>query len=468
MSWLSVSASALSLLPGNLNPNPSTCGSAIYSTLTHRHTPLSSAYDNSLDEQDSTKRSNAVSFLDFARCEITCFRQRTSFVAVYSMARNVSSLPSDMPSLISDSDTSDSDNDSSSVNQRGRPIMVPRNPVPPARSSATPATRPAARPDPSVPVSSMPSPANSSRDAHSNPTTSAKDSQRVPSAPPVGAASSVTIPPSHQAPAFRHGSCVRAIGLQSRDDLNGCPGYVCGELDKSTQRWPVTVIKGLELGVEIVKLRGANMTILNDVDAWVPGDIAAIPQNPVSKDRRWHLASLHLIGRKFYCSFRPKIQDFVFGFDMRAGIQQALEGNEACIRSGVSLIFEQFGEIAFGGDDLEAVFSMYFKVLPTALKDLPWNGHKFSSVQPHVSDFRSVPLSQDVFCSPILSMKHSETHSKPVIFSNSGLQTHINLSDPVLLQRGQPCIEAILKLVATISKEVMSKNPTYNVSLMYR
>jgi hypothetical protein len=286
--------------------------------------------------------------------------------------------------------------------------------------------------------------------------------------PPASTASTATIPPSHRTPAFRHGSCVRAIGLQSRADLNGCPGYVCGEQDESTQRWPVTVIKGLEQGVEIVKLRGTNMTILNDLDAMNPGDIAAIPEDPVSRDRRWHLAALHLIGRKFYCSFRPKSQDFVVGFDMRVGIHKALEGNEMCVRSGISLIFEQFDEIAFGGDDLEEVFSMYFKVLPAALKDLPWNGHKFSPMQPLVSDFRSVPLSQDIFCSPNLSMKRAESHSKPLIFSSAGLQTHVDASEPVLLHRGQPCLEATLKLVTTTFKEVMSKSPTYNVSLIYR
>jgi hypothetical protein len=321
----------------------------------------------------------------------------------------------------------------------------------------------------------MPSPANSSRDAHSNPTTSTKEkiaplSQKQ--IPPVSTASSATIPPSPRTPAFRHGSCVRAIGLQSRGDLNGCPGYVCGEQDESTQRWPVKVIKG----AEIVKLREADMTILNDLDAMDPGDIAAIPEDPVSRDRRWHLAALHLIGKKFYCSFRPKIQDFVIGFDMRAGILKALEGNEICVRCGISLIFEQFDEIAFGGDDLEEVFSMYFKVLPAALKDLPWNGHKFSPVQPPVSDFRSVPLSQDIFCSPNLSMKRAEIRSKPLglgvfsalIFSSAGLQTHFDVSKSVFLHRGQPCLEATLKLVTTISKENMSKNPTFNVSLMYR
>jgi hypothetical protein len=391
------------------------------------------------------------------------------------MARNVSSLPSDMPSLISDSDTSDSDDDAPSVNHRGRPPMAPpRNPVAPARSSAA---RPVPRSDGPVHVSSMPSPAT--RDAHSNPTTSTKekiapvsqkqnppastlftDSTRSPTSTHAGI--------SHLTPAFRHGSCVRAIRLQTRGDLNGCPGYVCGEQDETTQRWPVTVIKGLEQGVEIVKLRDTNMAILNDLDGMDPGDIAAIPKDPLSRDRRWHLAALHLIGKKIYCSFRPKIQDFVVGFDMRVGIQKALEGNEMCVRSGISLIFEQFDEIAFGGDDLEEVFSMYFKVLPAALKDLPWNGHKFSPVQPPVSDFRSVPLSLDVFCSPTLSMKRAESHSKHLIFSSAGLQTHVDVSEPVLLHRGQPCLEATLKLVNTAFKEVTSKSPTYNVSLIYR
>ena len=111
---------------------------------------------------------------------------------------------------------------------------------------------------------------------------------------------------------------------------------------------------------------------------------------------------------------------------------------------------------------------MYFKVLPAALKDLPWNGHKFSPVQPLVSDFRSVPLSQDIFCSPNLSMKRAESHSKPLIFSSAGLQTHFDVSKSVFLHRGQPCLEATLKLVTTTFKEVMSKSPTYNVSLIYR
>jgi hypothetical protein len=169
------------------------------------------------------------------------------------MARNVASVPSDMPELNSDSDTSDSDDDA--PNQRWQPQQS-RNFVPPARSPFP--ARPAARTDgPAVrsnsnPVNSVPNSIPAVRNPmNSVPNGSAPVSQQQTSHVPIP--SSAPTLQSSKASAFCHGNCVRITGLQSRPDLNGCPGYVSDEMDTSSGRWPVIVVKGPGRGVETVK-----------------------------------------------------------------------------------------------------------------------------------------------------------------------------------------------------------------------
>jgi hypothetical protein len=318
-----------------------------------------------------------------------------------------------------------------------------------------------------------------------------------------------------EASAFRLGTCVRVIGLQQRADLNECPGYVCGEMKKDCERWPVEVIKGLKRDFETVMLRGVNMTVLGNLDAFDPGSSATGPQELVLKDpassevhvrsqiraqqHPWHRAALHLIGHKFYCSVRPKIEDFIIGFDMRVGIQIALASNEACVHYGLPLIFEHFGEIAFGADDPEDLFTMYFQVLPAALRNLPWNCHKFS-IDPPVSDFKSVPLSCDTFCSTNLVMVLSQPQSpSSIIFHRRGFEIAASSPSPheteaaaepsdirlrsrtrewqhqhqprqqqqLQLQQQQMSPEGVACLMSNIRREIQSKSPAMN-QLLYR
>ena len=409
------------------------------------------------------------------------------------MARNVTSLPPDMPALNSDSDSSDSDEDAP-PQQR----WAPRNNIPPTRTTAI-AAQPAARPD---------GPAANNRIGSTSGPRSASDADRAASAR-SGLSSSVPLqqqrnshvptrappapapgPQSSAAAAFSHGNCVRIIGLQARSDLNGCPGYVCGEMEKSSERWPVTVIKGPGRDVEVVKLRGGNMAIINVLDSCDPGDKAEIPPELVSRDttavnsqrlaqirehhRRWHRAALHLIGHKFYCSLRPSKSNFPEGFNFRAGIQKALEENDACVKSGIPLIFLNLGEIAFGCDDLKELFHMYFKVLPAALKDLPWKNHKFSFKQPPVADFRSVPpVSFDVFGSSSLIIMRSESHSNAVVFGSKETQPHVYVPQIATDSSPQdrleePSREAIKILCYAIDEEFKSEQKTLLSGLCYR
>jgi hypothetical protein len=182
------------------------------------------------------------------------------------------------------------------------------------------------------------------------------------------------------------------------------------------------------------------MAIINDLDACDPGHTAEIPPDlrgtnatdPRSlamkirdHQRRWHRAALHLIGHKFYCSLRPQSQNFSEGFDYRTGIHKALEKNDVCRKSGLPLIFLNIGEIAFGCDDLEEVFRMFFNVLPAVLKDLPWKDHKFLFTQPHISDFRSIPASFDVFGSSNLLLMRSDSQTNAFRFNSKGVQPHV-------------------------------------------
>jgi hypothetical protein len=388
---------------------------------------------------------------------------------------------SGMPGLKSDSDTSsdssdcyDDDRSNNDRNRRSRP--PPRN--------AAPATAPAATARvpgrPNVPLS-RPQPAPVSQ-------------QRIPVASTKSAAASAPSPSSQQAPPFRHGKCIRVTGLQQRADLNGCPGLVIGEMDSLSERWPVEVIKGAGREFELIKLRGSNMTDIGNLGALDPADSTTDPQNIVLKDsnkatsdahvrsqlraqpRAWHRAALHLIGHKLYCSVRPKVQDFVIGFDMRAGILKALENNDACVQHGLPLIFEHFGEIAFGADDPQHLFSMYFRVLPEALRNLPWFSkcHKFS-VDPAVSDFKSVPLSWDTFCSSVLLVKRSDPQSQasslqsaPLIFNRAGFEEASSTS--LQISRAHcPSPEGIACLTSSIRREIQSKSPTLShLGLLYR
>jgi hypothetical protein len=403
------------------------------------------------------------------------------------MARNAASVPSDMPELNSDSDTSDSDEDA--PNQRWQP--------PPSRNSgraaAFSAARPAARSDgPAVrnPANSMPNPNSSEREAQPGAIPRggkgnvAPVSQQQNSHVPIP--SSAPTSQSSNSSAFCHGNCVRITGLQSRADLNGCPGYVSDEMDKSSGRWPVIVVKGAGRDVETVKLRGVNMAIIKDLDACDPGHTAEIPTELRETNaadpqilakkirdhkRRWHRAALHLIGHKFYCSLRPQSQNFAEGFNFRAGIQKALETNDVSRKYGLPLIFLNFGEIAFGCDDLEEVFRMYFNVLPAALRDLPWKDHKFSFKQPPVSDFKSIPVSFDVFGSSNLLLMRSDSQTNAFRFNSQGLQPHVpqrvtesNHQD--LCE--QPSGEALERLSQTIREEFKSEQRTLYSGLCYR
>ena len=400
----------------------------------------------------------------------------------------------------------DSGDDFSSANQR--------NHSPPRQNDVAPATSPVstdcASSRPKLPSACRGQPAQVS-----------EVSQHHVAVDPTGtqpATSSTAATSSQQASAFRLGTCVRVIGLQQRADLNECPGYVCGEMEKDCERWPVEVIKGLNRDFETVMLRGVNMTVLGNLDACDPGVSATGPQELVLKDpassevhvrsqiraqqHPWHRAALHLIGHKFYCSVRPKIEDFIIGFDMRVGIQIALANNEACVQYGLPLIFEHFGEIAFGADDPEDLFSMYFQVLPAALRNLPWNCHKFS-IDPPVSDFKSVPLSCDTFCSTdLLVMVLSQPQSpSSIIFNRRGFEIAASSPSPQIgqapeaeaaaenpharlrsrfremeqqrqlrqqqQQQKRPSPEGIACLMSNIRREIQSKSPTMN-QLLYR
>ena len=404
----------------------------------------------------------------------------------------------------------DSGDDFSSANQR--------NHSPPRQNDVAPATSPVstdcASSRPKLPSACRGQPAQVS-----------EVSQHHVAVDPTGtqpATSSTAATSSQQASAFRLGTCVRVIGLQQRADLNECPGYVYGEMEKDCERWPVEVIKGLNRDFETVMLRGVNMTVLGNLDACYSGSSATGPQELVLKDpatsevhvrsqiraqqHPWHRAALHLIGHKFYCSVRPKIEDFIIGFDMRVGIQNALANNEACVQYGLPLIFEHFGQIAFGADDPEDLFAMYFQVLPAALSNLPWNCHKFS-IDPPVSDFKSVPLSCDTFCSTNLVMVLSQPQSpSSIIFNRRGFETAASSPSPQIgraaeteaaaeppdvrrrsrirewqqqhqprqqeqlqlhQQQKRPSPEGIACLMSNIRREIQSKSPTMN-QLLYR
>jgi hypothetical protein len=327
--------------------------------------------------------------------------------------------------------------------------------------------------------------------------------------------SSAAATSSRQASAFRLGIYVRVIGLRQRTDMNGCPGYVCGEMEKDCERWPVEVMKGPNRVFETVMLRGVNMTVLGNLDDFDPGSPATCAQELVLKDpatsevdvrsqiraqrHPWHRAALHLIGHKFYCSVRPKIEHFIIGFDMRVGVKNALANNDACVQSGLPLIFDHFGEIAFGADEPEDLFTMYFQVLPAALRNLPWNCHKFS-IDPPVSDFKSVPLSCDTFCSTNLVMVLSQPQSPlSIIFNRRGFEIAASSPSPQIdrapeaeaaaqppdirlhcrirewqqqhlqlqQQQKRPSPEGIACLMSNIRGEIQSKSPTMN-QLLYR
>jgi hypothetical protein len=107
------------------------------------------------------------------------------------------------------------------------------------------------------------------------------------------------------------------------------------------------------------------------------------------------------------------------------------------VQYGLPLIFEHFGEIAFGADDPEDLFAMYFQVLPAALRNLPWNCHKFS-IDPPVSDFKSVPLSCDTFCSTNLVMVLSQPQSpSSIIFNRRGFEIGASSPSPQIGQAAE-------------------------------
>ena len=378
-----------------------------------------------------------------------------------------------MPALNSDSDTSDSEE------ELPRQRWKSRSAFPPPRTTASAA---ASRPNgPSVRPAQAAQPSNA----------------------PVPQQRSTQVPPSPPAPspamsrvsAFCHGNCVRVMGLQSRVDLNGCPGYVCGDMEKASERWPVTVIKGLRKGVEIVKLRSVNMSIMNDIDSFDPGKEAVVPPEIVSRKqaavrdhkRRWHRAALHLIGKKFYCSLRPHIHQFADGFDM-GRIQEALEDNEACVQSGIPLVYEQFRQIAFASDNLQELFDMYFQVLPMVLKDLPWMYQKFSVEDCTLSEFASLsfcqmvedphsrrliqldPRSLDIFGSLGVCINQPN----PAFFSSTGitkvtsdlLPVHNAIHPQYPIER--PCGDAVELLSKTIRNQLKGDYPESNIRVIYR
>jgi hypothetical protein len=396
---------------------------------------------------------------------------------------------SGMPGLKSDSDTSDSDDDVPNI-----PSYINQSRHPPPRNGAA-ATAPAAAARassrPNVPPSnSRPQPAPVSQQRIPVETNNVFTTKSTAASVPPSSSQR----PAVNAPPFRHGNCIRVTGLQQRADLNGCPGLVIGEMDSVSERWPVEVIKGPGREFVPFKLRASNMTPIGNLGALDPADSTTDPQNIVLKDsnkatsdvqvrsqmraqpRAWHRAALHLIGHKFYCSVRPKIQDFVIGFDMRLEIQKALENNDACVQYGLPLIFEHFGEIAFGADDPQHLFTMYFRVLPEALRNLPWFSkcHKFS-IDSAVSDFKSVPLSWDTFCSSMLIMKRSDPQSQtsplqsaPLIFNKTGFQ-EASSSSLQISRAHHPSPEGIACLTSNIRREIQSKAPTMNhVGLLYR
>jgi len=175
-------------------------------------------------------------------------------------------------------------------------------------------------------------------------------------------------------------------------------------------------------------------------------------------------AALHLMGHKFYCSFRPVSENFKIGFAMNVGIQKALEADDSCVKAGLPLIFRQFGEIAFGNDNLEDVFSFFFKTIPAALKELPWNDHKFSREQLVVSDFRSAPPSSEIgsFCVSTLVIPQTGHFAS---FDKFGCQLHEAASVPV---SREPCPEALKSLTHLFRREVQRERPAINIGLVYR
>jgi hypothetical protein len=91
--------------------------------------------------------------------------------------------------------------------------------------------------------------------------------QQQPSSTPALHPSPPALPPCSSPPTLRRGAAVRIGGLKSRADLNGCLGTVIGEMDSSSQRWPVTVIKMSEQGREDVMVLAANLTIVAHANA---------------------------------------------------------------------------------------------------------------------------------------------------------------------------------------------------------
>jgi hypothetical protein len=415
------------------------------------------------------------------------------------MARNAVRDPS-MPALKSDSDTSDSEEELPPQRQQPHRAFPPSRMPAPASASASRLAPRSDHPSLRPPLNSNLNPAGPMRDTHATSSESAQGStapvsqQRISPNPPPSPA---PIPPMSSTSGFSRGNCVRVVGLQRRADLNGCPGYVCGEMEKASERWEVRVIKGPRQGSEPVKLRSYNMTIIHDLDAFDPGYTGGIPPEIASKGqaaiqdhkRRWHRAALHLIGRKFYCSLRPLEHQFADGFDMDR-IQKALEDNSECVKSGIPLIYQEFRQIAFASDDLEDLFTLYFRVLPEALKGLPWKGHKFSVLQPSVLDFRSAPLSNyfedplsphvfkshlrsiDVFGSSSLVMMLQIQYTNPAIFSSSGIAKYQHVSHPNAIHLQpldeQPCRDTIELLTKLIYDEFRGQSPAYDIRLIYR
>lgn len=104
----------------------------------------------------------------------------------------------------------------------------------------------------------------------------AKQQQQQPRSTPASHPSPPALPPCPNPATFPRGAAVRIGGLKSRADLNGCLGTVLGEMDSSSQRWPVTVIKSSEQGREDVMVLAANLTIVAHADAVADDDDAAL------------------------------------------------------------------------------------------------------------------------------------------------------------------------------------------------
>jgi hypothetical protein len=230
---------------------------------------------------------------------------------------------------------------------------------------------------------------------------------------------------------------------------------------KRSEKYMRQVAQFLELAQKHPKNLSVQQLVSNDrgLECWTPPskhfpDEVKSMFTPSDYDR----AALHLMGHKFYCSFRPVSENFKVGFEMNVEIQKALEADKRCVKAGIPLIFQHFGEIAFGSDDLKDAFTLFFKTIPAILKDLPWNsGHKFSQA-PNVCDFRSAPLSNEIgtFCAPSLTFPRSGSNASMPMFGIFGWR-----ASPRATAIDYPCSEAIALLTAMIRGEAQCQHADF-------